>query len=1093
MAQQIKKKFIKNDAVDGSKIKLLSGQSLRIEGPAGEIELLKLGSEGEVLSKGQEVAFKSQVTQLRSDLESAIESEESRAMGVEGSLQSALSSEESARIAGDASLQSQIDNILSNVDPAALDSLTEVVNAFQEADSDLQAAISALGTGSTSALTEEISRAQAAELSLQSNIDAEQSARIAADLVLEESIDSEMSRAMSIEGSLQSQITAESSRAQSAEQGLQDDINAEELRAMGVEGSLQSQITQEVSDRIAAVSAEESRAMSIESSLQTQINDVVSDLSSEVSRAMDIEDSLQSQITQEISDRIAAVSSEMSRAVGVEGSIQAALDQEISNRISAVSGEESRAMAAEESLQQQINELTTDDVAEGSNLYYTDERVQTKLGNVTGHIVPETDETYDLGSSTKKFRDLFLSGNTIQLGDVSLSSDPTEGLSVTFDNGDFAINTDNVQEGMVNKFFTEERVQQSELSLLDVTKSGEVVSSDSVVDGISKLQNQVTQEISDREEAVSSEMSRAMSAEGSLSSAISSEMSRAMGVEGSLSSAISSEESARISADQSLQTQINNILSNVDPAALDSLTEVVAAFQEADQDLLDAISALGTGSNSALGEEISRAQAAEASLQSQIDSEITRAQGVESSLQSQIDSEITRAQSVESSLQSQIDAEESRAMGVESSLQSQIDSEVSRAMGVESSLQSQITAEVSARTAADLTKADVTLNNLGTTAINASLIPGANNSINLGKQSNADKPNNKIYANAYVSNYRVIDGGGTDTGSLSGSKFTPSGVGGAGFSGNAHVMVYSDNANNSSSTWSARLETGNNAGTGASGDVVIRTGTVTSGTRGEVSLTGRQINVNSVKVVNLANGTTSTDAVNKGQLDSSVSAEMSRAMAAEGSLQSAIDSEESRAMLAESGLDSRLTTAEGDIVSLEGRMDTAESDIVSLEGRMDTAEGDIVSLEGRMDEVESDVSTLQSQMLNAESDINSLEGRMDVAEGDISAIEGSISSEVSRAMAAEEALDLRLDVIEAKTFGKQKIVIGSELSYIELEREVVANSLVVFVNRLGAHKDEDYTVSVVGGKTRLTWINSFASMGSEAIESGDEIFVTFYY
>jgi hypothetical protein len=97
-------------------------------------------------------------------------------------------------------------------------------------------------------------------------------------------------------------------------------------------------------------------------------------------------------------------------------------------------------------------------------------------------------------------------------------------------------------------------------------------------------------------------------------------------------------------------------------------------------------------------------------------------------------------------------------------------------------------------------------------------------------------------------------------------------------------------------------------------------------------------------------------------------------------------------------------------------------------------------------------------------------------------------------MAAEEALDQRLDVIEAKTFGKQKIVVGAELSHIDLEREVVANSLIVCVNRLSVHKDEDYTVSVVGGKTRLTWINSFANPnGEEKIEEGDQIFVTFYY
>jgi len=63
---------------------------------------------------------------------------------------------------------------------------------------------------------------------------------------------------------------------------------------------------------------------------------------------------------------------------------------------------------------------STTDLSEGTNLYYTDARVQTKLGDVSGHIIPDTDVTYDLGSSTKKFRDLYLSGSSIILGNIEL-------------------------------------------------------------------------------------------------------------------------------------------------------------------------------------------------------------------------------------------------------------------------------------------------------------------------------------------------------------------------------------------------------------------------------------------------------------------------------------------------------------------------------------------------------------------------------------------------------------------------------------------------------------------------------------------------
>jgi len=47
------------------------------------------------------------------------------------------------------------------------------------------------------------------------------------------------------------------------------------------------------------------------------------------------------------------------------------------------------------------------------------------IGAVTaaGSIIPDTDVTYDLGSATKRFKDLYLSGNTLDLGGMQLSYD----------------------------------------------------------------------------------------------------------------------------------------------------------------------------------------------------------------------------------------------------------------------------------------------------------------------------------------------------------------------------------------------------------------------------------------------------------------------------------------------------------------------------------------------------------------------------------------------------------------------------------------------------------------------------------------------
>jgi len=47
--------------------------------------------------------------------------------------------------------------------------------------------------------------------------------------------------------------------------------------------------------------------------------------------------------------------------------------------------------------------------------------------SVTGNIVPTANVTYDLGNSTNRFRDLFLSGNTIDLGGAQIKTDVTSG------------------------------------------------------------------------------------------------------------------------------------------------------------------------------------------------------------------------------------------------------------------------------------------------------------------------------------------------------------------------------------------------------------------------------------------------------------------------------------------------------------------------------------------------------------------------------------------------------------------------------------------------------------------------------------------
>jgi hypothetical protein len=107
-------------------------------------------------------------------------------------------------------------------------------------------------------------------------------------------------------------------------------------------------------------------------------------------------------------------------------------------------------------------------------------------------------------------------------------------------------------------------------------------------------------------------------------------------------------------------------------------------------------------------------------------------------------------------------------------------------------------------------------------------------------------------------------------------------------------------------------------------------------------------------------------------------------------------------------------------------------------------------------------------------------------------VELSPSADLSEIESDIDSLDSRLDVLEAQVdgpnFSNGSVVVGEELSYIDLDREYL-KLMSCSVGRLMVHQGEDFTVSVVEGKTRLTWIGSLVNPGgTEAIETGDKVF-----
>lgn len=202
MAQQIKKKYLSSevisyfddqintvessvtqeisDRVSGDAASLVSANSYtdgqistesasRVSGDAASVSSANSYTDGEISA---EAALR--VSGDAASVVSANAYTDAQIVLAQGDLsvvEAAVAQEIIDRAAADASLQTQINNVLSNVDGTALNSLSEIVTAFQAADSSLNGAITALSTG------------------LSADIDTEEAARIAGDNALDARLD----------------------------------------------------------------------------------------------------------------------------------------------------------------------------------------------------------------------------------------------------------------------------------------------------------------------------------------------------------------------------------------------------------------------------------------------------------------------------------------------------------------------------------------------------------------------------------------------------------------------------------------------------------------------------------------------------------------------------------------------------------------------------------------------------------------------------------------------------------------------------------------------------------------------------------------
>lgn len=75
----------------------------------------------------------------------------------------------------------------------------------------------------------------------------------------------------------------------------------------------------------------------------------------------------------------------------------------------------------------------------------------TDLTAIGSNLLPDTTTTYDIGSSSKRWKDLYLAGNTINLAGATISSDGTGAISISATGATLPLNSNVLVSGAITK------------------------------------------------------------------------------------------------------------------------------------------------------------------------------------------------------------------------------------------------------------------------------------------------------------------------------------------------------------------------------------------------------------------------------------------------------------------------------------------------------------------------------------------------------------------------------------------------------------------------------------------------------------------
>lgn len=519
----IKKKALENGSVDGEIIKILEGQSVKAVSGGQDVDLIKvesgkvkvLGSEVETKdsSAAKLVEAKAYADQVKSDIMGGLPAS---ALDTIKELADAVANDES----GIASLVSSVSSVQSE--------LTQEI-------SDRQAAVSAEASARQSdvaSLQSQISSAvSSASGSLSGDLSSEESARIAADLVLDGKISTEKSRAEGVEATLSSSISAETSARQTADSAL-------DVRVTGLENNKASKTY--VDNNFETKSAHNADKAALEASIASEVSDRQSAVSSVSS----------------------SLSSEISRAQGEEQRIEGKVDSEISNRQSDVAAKLVEAKSYSDS-------QDSAKLLEAKS--YTDGKISDLIGGA-----PEMMDTL------KEISDAIAAGDSVATGLASSISSEVSRAQAEEAILDGKITTEKNRAEAAEASLSSDAVSKlAEAKSYADTKKSEAQSYADA--GILVEKNRAEAAESSISSSLSSEVSRAQAAEGVLSSSISSETSARQAADSALDVRVTGLENGKASKSYVDTTFETKAAHNTDKAALEeSISSETSARQSAD-------------------------------------------------------------------------------------------------------------------------------------------------------------------------------------------------------------------------------------------------------------------------------------------------------------------------------------------------------------------------------------------------------------------------------------------------------------------------------------------------------------------------------